>query len=152
MRRLAPLLILLASCAVPPPRRPNLGPEIVTAVEGMYDDLSSRRWDALAAHFLPEASLLFATPDGPKRMAPDKFIEMVKKNVEGKEIFKEEMMECALWTHGNLASVWSKFEGREGNGADIRTWSGIDSFTLVKVDGIWKISHIAVSQDPKPPK
>ena len=151
MRRLAPVLLLLASCAVPAPRAPNPGPEIITAMEEMYDDLSSRKWDALEAHFLPEASLVFATLSGPKRMTPAKFVEMVRKNVEGKEIFEERMTAGAVRAHENLATVWSSFEGREGNGADVRTWSGVDAFTLVKVDGRWMIAHIAVSQDPKPP-
>ena len=156
MKALAPLsLLLLASCMAPkqPAPGPNPGPEIIAAVELMYDDLSCRRWDALAAHFLPEAALVFATPDGLKRMAPDKFVEMVKRNVEGKEIFDERMVKGAVWAHQELASVWSTFEGREGNGTDVREWSGVDSFTLVKVDGRWKIAHVAVSVErPVKPK
>jgi hypothetical protein len=152
MRRLAPVLLLLASCAVPAPRVPNPGPEIVAALEGMYDDLSSRKWDELAAHFLPEATLVFATPSGPKRMNAAKFIEMVRKNVEGKEIFEERMVQAAVRAHENLATVWSSFEGKEGNGTDIRTWSGVDAWTLVKVEGRWMIADVAVSQDRKPAK
>jgi hypothetical protein len=151
MRRLVPVLILLASCAGRA-RPVGPGPEIIAAVDLMYDDLSARRWDALEAHFLPEASLVFATPAGPKRMTPAKFVEMVRKNVEGKEIFEERMMTGSVRAHENLATVWSSFEGREGNGADVRTWSGVDAFTLVKVEGRWRISQIAVSQDPPPPK
>src|SRR6266850_1443964 len=116
MRRLAPVLVLLGSCAAPGPRAPNPGPEIIKALEGMYDDLSSRRWDALEAHFLPEASLVFATPEGPRRMTPAKFVEMVRKNVEGKEIFEERMTAGSVRAHENLATVWSSFEGKEGNG------------------------------------
>lgn len=151
MRRLTPILLLLGSCVIPPRPPVGPGPEIITAVEGMYDDLSSRRWEALEAHFLPEASLVFATPSGPRRMTPAKFIEMVRKNVEGKEIFEERMTAGSVRAHGDLATVWSSFEGREGNGADIRTWSGVDAFTLVKVEGRWRVALIAVSQDPPPP-
>ncbi len=148
MRKLIPALVLLTSCVVPAPRSPNPGPEIIAAVDKMYDDLSARKWDALEAHFLPEASLVFSTKTGPKRMAPREFIEMVRKNVEGKEIFEEHMETGSVRAHGDLATVWSSFEGREGNGTNIRTWSGVDAFTLVKVDGQWKIALIAVSQDP----
>src|SRR5882672_12011379 len=114
MRRLVPILLLLGSCMVPPRPPAGPGPEIITAVEGMYDDLSSRRWDALEAHFLPEASLVFATPEGPRRMTPAKFVEMVRKNVEGKEIFEERMTAGSVRAHENLATVWSSFEGKEG--------------------------------------
>jgi hypothetical protein len=151
MKRYLPLLLVLASCVAPPPHStggPNPGPEIVAAVELMYNDLSARRWEALETHFLPESALVFSTPSGPKRMTPPQFIEMVRKNVEGKEIFDEHMESASVRAHGDLAHVWSSFEGREGSGKDIRTWSGVDAFTLVKVEGRWKIALIAVSQDP----
>lgn len=147
MIRYAPVLLVLASCMPIVPSRPNPGPEIIAAMEVMYADLSARRWEALEAHFLPDAALVFATPSGPKRMTPPKFIEMVRKNVEGKEVFEEGMEEATVRAHGDMAQVWSSFAGREGNGQDIRTWSGVDAFTLVKVDGQWKIALIAVSQD-----
>src|SRR4029077_15476252 len=108
-------------------------------------------WDALEAHFLPEAALVFSTPSGPKRMTPAKFIELVRKNVEGKEIFEERMKAGSVRAHENLATVWSSFEGREGNGTDIRIWSGVDAFTLVKVEGRGGGALIALSQDPPPP-
>jgi hypothetical protein len=151
MKKLLPALLLLASCMAPSRRPdPGPGPEVIAAVELMYDDLSSRRWDQLEAHFLPEAALVFSSPTGPKRVSPLQFIETVKKNVEGKEVFEERMTAGAVRAHGNLATVWSSFEGREGTGTDIRTWSGVDAFTLVKVDGRWKIALVAVSQDPRP--
>ena len=148
MRRFLPALLLLASC-MPPPRPVGPGPEVIVAIDQMYDDLSSRRWDALEAHFLPEASLVFATANGPRRLTPTAFIEMVKKAVEGKEVFEERMLTGSVRAHGDLATVWSSFEGREGNGTEIRTWSGVDAFTLVKVEGRWKISQVAVSKDPE---
>lgn len=150
MWRFAPVALLFASCVAPPPRPVGPGPEVIAALEGMYADLSARRWDALEAHFLPEASLVFSTPAGPRRMTPAAFIEMVRKNVEGKEIFEERMTAGSVRAHENLATVWSSFEGREGTGPLVRTWSGVDAFTLVKVDGKWRIALIAVSQDPPP--
>lgn len=150
MRRLVPILLLLGSCAAPE-RVDDADREILAAVDAMYADLSARRWDALEAHFLPEASLVFATPSGPKRMTPAKFVEVVRKNVEGKEIFGERMKTGTARVHGNVATVWSRFEGREGNSAEVRTWSGVDAFTLLKVEGRWRISQVAVSQDPPPP-
>ncbi|HEY3226345.1 MAG TPA: DUF4440 domain-containing protein [Planctomycetota bacterium] len=147
---LLPALLMLPSCVVAPRGPDPKTKEVITAVEGMYDDLSSRRWDALEAHFLPEAELVFATPSGPRRMTPPKFVEMVRNNVEGKDVFEERMLDGWIRTHGDMAVVWSRFAAREGKGDDIRTWSGIDAFTLIRVDGRWKVSQIAVSQDPKP--
>ena len=155
MKRILPgLLLLLASCVGPPSKAKSepLTTEVIAAVELMYDDLSSRRWDALQGNFLPDASLVFAMPAGPKRMMPPAFIEMVKKAVEGKDVFEERMTHAWGRTYGTLAVVWSTFAGREGNGEDIRMWTGVDAFTLVKIEGRWKISQVTVYQDPPEPK
>lgn len=154
MKFLLPALVLLASCVGPPSKSgpDTVTAEVIAAVELMYDDLSERRWDALEAHFMPDSSLLFAMPTGPRRMAPKAFVELVKKNVEGKDVFEERMTHAWVRTHGNLAVVWSSFAGREGNGEDVRLWSGVDAFSLVKTEGRWKIAQITVSQDPPPPK
>jgi len=149
MRRLVPVLLILGSCVAPPKSTaPNPGPEIIRVLEVMYEDLSARRWELLAAHFLPDSSLVFATPAGPNRMTPAAFIEMVRKNVEGKEIFEEKMEAASVRAHGDVAQVWSSFAGREGSGTTIRTWGGVDAFTLVKSEGRWRIALVAVSPDP----
>lgn len=152
MLRLSPAFLVLASCVVVRPPEPNPGTEVRIAVDEMYADLSARRWDALGAHFLPGASLAFSTDTGVTRMAAPEFIEMVRKNTEGKEIFEERMAKAWIRVYEDLAVVWSSFEGRIGNGDKIKVWSGVDAFTLMKVDGRWKISHIAVFKDPEPDK
>jgi hypothetical protein len=153
MRNLAPALLLLLASCVAAPRGPDpKTAEVIASVDRMYDDLSSRRWDALEAHFLPEATLVFSGENGPKRVTVPQFIEMVRKNVEGKEVFEERMLNSWVRTHEDLAFVWSSFAGRVGTAENFKTWSGVDAFTLVKVDGRWKVSQIAVSKDPDPDK
>ena len=80
----------------------DLDREVAAAVDVIYEDLSERRWDALEAHFLPEASLVFSTPKGPTRMSPPKFIEMMQKNLEGKTVFGERMAHAWVRTHGAI--------------------------------------------------
>ena len=126
--------------------------EVITAIEGMYDDLSSRRWEALQGHFLAGATLIFSDPQAPKRITPAEFIEIVKKNSEGKEVFEERMTHAWIRVHENLAFVWSDFAARIGTAIEFKTWSGVDAFTLIKVNGRWMISQIAVSRDPEPEK
>jgi len=150
MRRLTIVLALLVGCATATPR-PAVDAaesEVLEAVRAMYADLTARRWDAFGAHFLPEAMLTFAGKDGPRQQSAAKFIEVVSKKLEGKEIFSERMKEGTARVHGNVAHVWSKFEGNEGSPGQVRTWSGIDAFTLVKTGGRWKIALVAVSYDP----
>jgi hypothetical protein len=144
------VLVLISASCVPPQRRlnPGPGPEVIAAVQLMYDDLSSRRWDALASHFLPDATLVFMGKSGPESKTPAQFLEMIKKNAEGKEIYEERMADAWVRTHENMGLVWSEFEARVGTEADYKAWSGIDCFTLYKVDGRWKISHVAVSVNP----
>jgi len=150
MRRLAALLILLGGCAAPERKdAPNPAEaEVLDAVRAMYADLSARRWDAFEAHFLPEASLTFAGNDGPRKQSAAEFIRIVGKKLEGKEIFSERMKEGSARVHGNVAHVWSKFEGQEGSTGQVRTWSGVDAYTLFRTAGRWKIAAIAVSYDP----
>jgi len=128
----------------------DLDREVAAAVDVIYEDLSERRWDALEAHFLPEASLVFSTPKGPTRMSPPKFIEMMQKNLEGKTVFGERMAHAWVRTHGAMAMVWSTFEGRLGTETEVKTWAGVDCWTLVNVQGRWKISQVTVSVDPPP--
>jgi hypothetical protein len=153
MIRLAPLALLAASCVpAPGPAEAGGGPELAAAVEAMYDDLSSRRWEALATHFLPDATIVFSTPTGPNRKTRSEFIEMVSKKVEGLEIFEERMESAWVRVYGDIAIVWSKFEGKEGTKEKVRTWSGIDAFTLMKDKGAWRISQVAVYVDRPDPK
>ena len=152
MKRLAPaLVLLLSSCIVPPSgsgKADTTTSEVITAIEGIYDDLSSRRWEAFQAHFLAGATLIFSDPQAPKRIAPPEFIEMVKKQAEGKEVFEERMTNAWIRVHENMAFVWSDFAGRIGTAIEFKTWSGVDAFTLIRVNGRWMISQIAVSKDP----
>jgi hypothetical protein len=150
MRNLAPALLLLLASCVAAPRGPDpKTAEVIASVDRMYDDLSSRRWEALEAHFMPEASLVFSGEKGATRVTVPQFIDMVRKNVEGKEIFEERMLSSWVRTHGDLAFVWSSFAGRIGTAENYKTWSGVDAFTLLKVDGRWRVSQIAVSKDPE---
>ena len=41
---------------------------------------------------------------------------------------------------GNLATVWSAYDGRTANGSFHER--GINSFQLVKLDGHWKVASI----------
>lgn len=152
MKKLAPALVLiLSSCIVPPGGHGKPHPttsEVLTAVEGIYDDLSSRRWEAFQAHFLAGASLIFSDRQAPKRVTPAEFIEMVKKQVEGKELFEERMTNAWIRFHEDLAFVFSEFAGRIGTAAEFKTWSGVDLFVLIRVNGRWMISEIAISKDP----
>jgi len=152
MKKLAPALVLLLSSCVGPSsgsgKPDTTTSEVITAVEGIYDDLSSRRWEALQAHFLAGATLVFSDRQAPKRVTPDEFIEMVKKQAEGKEVFEERMTHAWIRIHEDLAFVWSDFAGRIGTAVEFKTWSGVDAFTLIRVNGRWMISQIAVSKDP----
>jgi hypothetical protein len=152
MRRLAPaLLLLLSSCFVPhgaSGKPDSTTSEIITAIEGIYDDLSSRRWEAFQAHFLAGATLIFSDRQAPKRITPPEFIEMVKKQAEGKEVFEERMTNAWIRRHEDMAFVWTDFAGRIGTAIEFKTWSGVDAFTLIRVNGRWMISQIAVSKDP----
>ena len=49
---------------------------------------------------------------------------------------------------GNLALVWAQYRVRFGDQpGNVREWSGIDAFTLMKHLGVWKITSMAFAPE-----
>ena len=82
------------------------------------DDLSASEVDAIRA-------ILWAAFDDP---------------AEPEEGFTEHELGRRTEVYGNLATVWSSYDGRTDSGSFHER--GINSFQLVKVDGKWLIASI----------
>ena len=143
--------LLLAACAAPPAPLPAPDPatEAVKAeIRQMYVDLSARDWEKFGAHFAADAVVIFKTRKGAvKVMTMKEFDAMTRKGVEGKPIYGEECDSLDVRVHRDLAHAWSHFRAKLGTAENVATWSGIDAYTLLRVDGAWKITAIAISED-----
>ncbi len=127
---------------------------ILAEVTSYYRDLSARDWDALAAHFWRGATVTTIwEPDGEsgRRVvftSVPEFIAEADQGPASKAIFEEHLGTAEVMVSGNLAVVWAEYRVRFGDDpGNVREWSGIDAFTLMKHLGVWKISSIAFAPE-----
>jgi len=98
-----------------------------------------RDFDKMRSQFAPDALLRVITPEGLRGGTIDNYIEKSGPILE-KEGFFETELGRRTEVYGNLAHVWSSYDGRTESGSFHER--GINSFQLVKIDGQWKVASI----------
>jgi len=136
-------LMLLAGAAAQPAANADLA-EIDKAVHAVYDVISGppgqkRDFDRMRALFAPGATLKAIGPKGLSGGTVEDYITRNSAILE-KEGFTERELGHRVELWGNLATVWSSYDGRTANGSFHER--GINSFQLVKVDGKWLVASI----------
>lgn len=127
--------------------------EIRAELERYYADLSARDWPAFASHFWPGAALttVWQPPGdpGPRVVATTvpEFVRQAPAGPGSQPIFEERMLSLEVRTARNLAQAWARYEVRFGRREALRTWRGIDAFTLLRHDGRWKITALAYTDE-----
>ena len=118
-----------------------------------YRDFSARDWEAFVTHFWEGATIttIWAPQGQTERRVvatsiPD-FVAEAGLGPDSKAIFEETMGRTEIRVHENLAVVWAEYQARFGDPGDIAEWSGIDAFTLMKHEGMWKITSLAFSAE-----
>jgi hypothetical protein len=128
--------------------------DILAELEAYYDDFSARDWDAFASHFWPGATLttVWQPPgeDDPRVVVVtlDDFIAQAPSGPGSREIFEERMRTADVRVQGDLAHVWATFAARFGDPGNVAEWKGIDAFTLMRLDGRWRIVALAYTDLP----
>ncbi len=124
---------------------------IVAEVTAYYRDLTARDWDAFARHFWRGAvvTMIWQPEDGSERRVdfisvPD-FIAQIDLGEDSTLIFEQAMGTVELHFDGNVAQVWSRHRVRFGEPGNVREWTDVDAFTLMKHVGLWKISSMALA-------
>ncbi|HSM16741.1 MAG TPA: nuclear transport factor 2 family protein [Gemmatimonadales bacterium] len=163
LRRIAPSLlvaVMLLATACTLERReppPSTGSEARAAVlaelRSYYTDLSARDWPAFASHFWPGATITTAwQPPGEPFVRVDaqtipEFIERAPEGPDSRAVFSEELVSADIRVTGGLAQAWVRYRARFGDPGDIAEWEGTDAFSLLAVDGQWKIVSLAFASD-----
>jgi len=104
-------------------------------------------WDALRATMLEDALIVQPLPGGKNvhTLTVDGFVQLFIDDIEEHKLsekgFHETVISVETSTFGNIAHAYVVFEVAVG-GSDRRN-RGLDSFQLVRKDGIWKIASIA---------
>ena len=114
------------------------------AIRGTYAVISgppgqTRDFDRMRALFAPGALLRVITPKGIRGGSLEDYIAKSGPILE-KEGFTETELGRRTEVYGNLATVWSSYDGRTASGSFHER--GINSFQLVKVDGSWLVASI----------
>ena len=144
------LFFALAGCATagPPPVRAAASAAdlagIDEAVRGVYDVISgppgkARDFDRMRSLFAPNALLRAITPNGVRGGTLEEYITRNAPILE-REGFTERELSRRTEVYGNLATVWSSYDGRTATGSFHER--GINSFQLVRVNGRWLVASI----------
>ena len=138
-------LLLLAACASAPRAADPDDFQIETTVLAVYNVISGpagrRDWDRFEALFAPEARMVVVGENGPTPMTTKQYIERAKPNFDAKGWF-ERPIPTRIVRYGNIAHVWSTYEGREHASDDKPMARGINSIEMVKIGGEWKVQSL----------
>lgn len=100
-----------------------------------------RDWDAMRSMMTENATLTPIGPNGPMPLSVDGYIERSEQILMDNG-FHELETGNRIEIFGNLAHVWSAYEGRAGSHDGDILVTGINSFQLIKIDGEWKVNTI----------
>jgi len=139
--------------AAPAPAKPNAADlaGINQTIHDTYAVISGpagqkRDFDKMRSLFAPGAQLRVITPKGIRGGTLDDYIAKSGPILE-KEGFTEHELGRRTEVYGNLATVWSSYDGRTQSGSFHER--GINSFQLVKVDGKWLVASILWQEEGK---
>lgn len=154
MKMIAAFLVLasLAACATSSPdaapaaaRTDSDDFQIETTVLAVYNVISGpagrRDWDRFEALFAPEARMVVVGENGTTPMTTKQYIEHAKPNFDAKGWF-EKPVATRILRYGNIAHVWSTYEGRERAGDEQPMARGINSIEMVKIGSEWKVQSL----------
>jgi len=135
--------LMLLAAAGAQPANADLA-EIDRTVLAVYDVISGppgqkRDFDRMRSLFAPGATMKAIGPKGLRGGTVEDYISRNSAILE-KEGFTETELGHRVELWGNLATVWSSYDGRTANGSFHER--GINSFQLVKVDGKWLVASI----------
>jgi hypothetical protein len=144
------LSLALAGCATAAssPVRPAASAAdlagIDAAVRGVYEVISGppgqpRDFARMRSLFAPNALLRVITPGGVRGGTLEEYITRNAPVLE-REGFTERELGRRTEVYGNLATIWSAYDGRTANGSFHER--GINSFQLVRVNGKWLVASI----------
>lgn len=112
-----------------------------TVVTTLFDAMAARDTAAMAALFAPDARFAGLGREGVSYTTPAEFMSAVA-GASG-PAWIERTYDTDVKIDGPLASVWTYYTLHVG---DQFSHCGYDAFQMLKVDGTWKIVHLADSR------
>jgi len=118
--------------------------KIVATVQRLFDAMAARDPEAARAVVIPEARHVAVRDTGAVTNTTHE--QFVARLGAGKEPWLERMWEPKVMVHGSIAVLWAHYDFHL-NGKF--SHCGVDSVSLVKANGEWKISGIAYTSETK---
>jgi hypothetical protein len=116
--------------------------QVTTAVQHLFDAMAAHDGVAIQAMFVKDARMVSVRADGaPSVSAADAFATRI---AAAKEAYLERMWNPKVLVQGSIAQLWAPYDfHRDGK----FNHCGIDSVSLVKVEGNWKIAGISYTSE-----
>ena len=146
MKSVATVLLaaVLTGCASAPDTPPVGSDEfqIKATVLAVYNVLSGpagrRDWRQFEGLFAPEARIVIA---GMGAMTTKEYAERFTPKFNAAGWFERPVATRVL-RYGDIAQVWSMYEGREASNQERASARGIIGFQLVRIAGEWKVQSL----------
>lgn len=124
-------------CAQSPEER-----EVAATIQRLFDAMAAHDGAALKAAFIDDARLIVVGLDGKVTTATsDSFVTRISV---AKQAYLERMWEPKVHVNGGLAILWAPYDFHlDGKFSHC----GIDTASLVKVNGAWKIASLAYTRE-----
>jgi hypothetical protein len=116
--------------------------QVTSAVQNLFDAMAAHDAAAIRGAFVNDARMVAVRPDGTVSVtAVEGFATRIGT---AKEAYLERMWEPKVLIRGSIAQLWAPYDfHRDGK----FNHCGIDSVSLVKVEGAWKIAGISYTSE-----
>ena len=120
-----------------------------------YQDFNNSDWDAVADHFWADADITTVWQEAGENSdrvvhtsIDDFFTSAPRENPFG-ETFEMLAVRANVSVYRDLAQAWVWYDAKLDSAGEVAEWDGVDAFTFLKHDGVWKIAALMfASGDP----
>ena len=150
------LLVILAACARET-RSSVDDPQEEVAVRELigryYQDFDKRDWDAIADLFWSGAEIttvwqeIGEDSDRVVHTSIDEFFRDAPRENPFGETFENWMIRANVSVYKGLAQAWVWYGARLDSEGEVVEWDGVDAFTLLKHEDVWKIAALMFASD-----
>jgi len=127
---------------------PETAEGVVTEIYDLVSFEAGERpdWDRVRALFIPEAVIVLRTSRDATTVFSvegfvDDFVRFIEQTPAGQQGFTEKILKTKSMVFGDMAHVLVLYEAHI-TGSPRAPSQGVDSFSLIKQDGIWRIAAI----------
>jgi hypothetical protein len=117
-------------------------PKVIAAVQSLFDAMAAHNAPAIRSAFVNDARMVAVRPDGTVSVtAVEAFATRI---ASAPEAYLERMWEPKVLIRGAIAQLWAPYDFHRDQKFN---HCGIDSVSLIKLEGVWKIAGISYTSE-----